>query len=139
MFSGGPDLLLVQYHFDGLEHPVLPTSHGNSIKNNRPAYVRTKESTHTRVKALAPEGKPKRVFHQVNKENGGVTSAQSVSDLPRNRAQVSYHRRSAAKEKTNALSLSKTDSLVLLLDECKLQQVNASGEPFIRGISGALH
>lgn len=119
---------MIQYIFEHEEHAVTPAPHGNSKKQQAPSYIRTKESTLNRVKAMAETGKaPKEIYHSVSQENGGLMSAGSVSDLPRNSEQT---RCRGSKEKR------KTDSLAIMLEECKRQQLTMGEDQFIREVAG---
>ena len=60
-------------------------------------------------------------------------NAVSISDLPRNRAQAKYARRGH----TRVRSFDKIDSLAIMLEQCKRQQMNRKEQPFIREITGA--
>ena len=126
------DLLMVQYRFDGEEHSITPAPHGNANKSRAPAYIRTKPSTTMRLKEVAQTDGPKAAFHRVNDEKGGLVRAEAASDLPRNREQAEYFRRGA-----NASQSKKVDSLAILLEECKRQQMSLAEEPFIREVTGA--
>ena len=59
-------------------------------------------------------------------------NAVSMSDLPRNRDQAKYTRREHKVKNFN-----KTDSLAVLLEQCKRQQMNRNEQPFIREVNGA--
>ena len=59
-------------------------------------------------------------------------NAVSMSDLPRNRAQAKYARRDHTKVK----NFNKTDSLAVLLEQCKRQQINRDEKLFIREVTG---
>jgi hypothetical protein len=122
---------MVQYLFDGEEHTITPTPHGNAQTSQAPAYIRTKPSTLSRVKEIARTDGPKGTFHRVSEENGGLLGASSSSDLPRNREQAKNHRSGI---KQNA---KKIDSLAILLEECKRQQMSLGEDPFIREVTGA--
>ena len=122
----------MQYRFDGEEHSVTPAPHGNAKRTRAPAYIRTKASTATRLKEVAQFDSPKAAFHKVNHEKGGLLGATSASDLPRNREQAGYFRRH-----TNEKRPKSVDSLAILLEECKRQQLSLGEEPFIREVTGA--
>ena len=76
---------------------------------------------------------PKAAYHEVQRDVGGIMGASSISDLPRNRAQAKYRRR----DYTDKRSFSQTDSLIILLEQCKRQQMERNVEPFIREVTGA--
>ena len=59
--------------------------------------------------------------------------AVSISNLPRNQARANYARR----EHIRVRSFNKIDSLTILLEQCKRQQINSNKQPFIREIAGA--
>ena len=119
--------------FKAGEHQVFPSAHGNSTKSHPSAYVRTKESTLKDLKSQAKTKTPKEAYHAVHKEQGGVVGAHSLSDLPRNRAQAKYLRRGHSAPR----NFEKIDSLVILLEQCKRQQLHKDERPFIREVVGA--
>jgi len=98
-------------------------------KKNKSSYMRTKASTLKRLKELSDKKGPKAVYHQVYDENGGMLTANSASDLPRNRKQVVNHK--------PPLLSKKIDSLAILLQECKRQQMCRNEDAFIREVTGA--
>ena len=59
--------------------------------------------------------------------------ADSISDLPRNRTQAKYLRR----KHNDSRRLDKNDSLLILLEQCKRQQIERNVLPFIREVTGA--
>jgi hypothetical protein len=128
-----PQLMFIQYLFDEIEHPVQPNAHGNSKRRHPPVFVRTKESTIRRLQNESVSKPPKEAYHTVHEEKGGIINAAAISDLPRNRAQAKYHRR----EHTKVRNFDKTDSLAILLEQCKRQQLNRNEQPFIREVIGA--
>ena len=67
-------------------HSVELVPHGNA-KYGRP-YVRTAASTLQSMKKEATIHKPKQVVESVYAECGGVVSAGSLGELPRDRKQV---------------------------------------------------
>ena len=73
-------------------------------------------------------------YHNVHREKGGVWKESSISDRQRNRAQAKYARRGH----TNSTNLENAESLVILLEQCKRQQVNLYEVPFIQEVTGAL-
>lgn len=125
---------MIQYIFDGEEHGITPAPHGNSRKTQTSAYIRTKPSTLKRVQEVAGTIGPKETFHQVSEENGGYLRAASASDLPRNRQQARNYRSRASQLKPNSRNV---DSLAILLQECKRQQMSLGEDPFIRDVTGA--
>ena len=112
-------MVFVQYVFDGVEHTVNVLSHGNCKLAHASAYVRTKESTVNKPQQEASVQAPKAAYHTVHKEQGGIINASSLNDLPRNRAQAHYMRRGCATKRT----FNQCDSLVVLLEQCKRQQI----------------
>jgi len=109
----------VQYLFKVEEHQAFPSAHGNSAKSHPCVYVRTKESSMKDLKRKAKMQTPEEAYHAVHKEHGGVLGAYSLSDLPRNRAHAKYLRRGHSVPK----NFDKIDSLVILLEQCKRQQL----------------
>ena len=128
-----PQTIFIQYLFDGMEHPVYPSAHGNCKRKRSSPYVRTKESTVQELRRESSAQTPKAAYHTVHKEKGGIMNAVSISDLPRNRAQAKYTRRGHTRVK----SFDNIDSLTILLEQCKRQQMNRNEQPFIREITGA--
>lgn len=127
------DLIFIQYLFDGNEQEVQPVAHGNCTRINSPVYVRTKESTVKSLQNIAQKHTPKEAYHFTHKEQGSNLNAESLSDLPRNRAQAKYQRRGH----TNKSNFDGIDSLVILLEQCKRQQLQRDELPFIRKVVGA--
>lgn len=126
-------LLMVQYIFDGEEHEITPSPHGNSRQKQAGGYIRTKPSILKRVKEVAETSGPRGTYHRVSEESGGYLGASAASDLPRNRTQAKNCR---AKTK-QITSMKKVDSLAVLLQECKRQQLSQGKDPFIRDVSAA--
>ncbi len=126
-------LVFLQYIFNGVEHPVDPSPHGNCKRAHSYGYVRTKESTVKRLQSEASNQTPKPAYHNVYKAKGGIMNADAISDLPRNRAQAKYARR----EHTQQSMATNVDSLIVLLEQCKRQQINRDEQPFIREVTGA--
>lgn len=124
-------MLIIQYLFDGEEHSVTPAQHGNTRKTKTQGYIRTKPSALERIKEVAQTTGPRGTYHRVSEEKGGLLHAASASDLPRNREQAKNHR--AGSEKSSK----KVDSLAILLEECKRQQMSLEEEQFIREVTGA--
>ena len=56
-----------------------------------------------------------------------------MSDLPRNRDQAKYARRGH----TTTTNFEHIDSLAILLEQCKGQQINRDELPFVREVTGA--
>ncbi len=128
-----PRWIFVQYIFDDTEHPVQLSVHENCKRKHSSVYVRTKESTIQSLKEKTAVQTPKVAYHEVTKEHGGVLEASSISDLPRDSAQAKYRRHSY----TNKKSFDHIDSLVILLEQCKRQQLERDEQPFIREVIGA--
>ena len=66
------------------------------------------------------------------KERGGIRNALSPSDLPRNRTQAKY-----VKSVTKGQRVGHIDSLVILLTQCKREQLQQDEKSFIREVTGA--
>lgn len=130
--SDNPSLIFIQYLFDGEVHSVDLTTHGNSKSSEAAPYVRTKDSTRSRLQDACNKKTPKSAYHQIAKENGGVRNASSASDLPRNKDQAKYARRIVQTPRHENI-----DSLIILLVQCKRQQLQRDEEPFIREVTGA--
>jgi hypothetical protein len=126
---------MVQYLFDGEEHRVTPVPHGNVRRQKEAsAYVRTKPSVLKRIREVSESSGPKEAFHIVSKENGGYLKATSASDLPRNRHQAKNYRSKMSHLRPNSKNV---DSLAILLQECKRQQMTLGEDPFIRDVNAA--
>ena len=98
---------VVQYLFEGgKEVPVVISSHGNS-KHSKNAYCCTQKSTMEQIKSLP--GKPKSIISAVGEEAGGSVSANSASELPRNRRQVYNSKKSFC---------GKSDPIFELIKQC---------------------
>lgn len=125
---------MVQYLFDGTEHEITPAPHGNTRQAQPSAYIRTKPSVFQRVQEVCKTNGPKETFHVVSEEKDGYLQAYAASDLPRNRGQAKNYR-----SKTPGLkkSFKSSDSLAILLQECKRQQMTLGEDPFIRDVSAA--
>ena len=125
---------MIQYLFDGDEHAVTPAPHGNTRQTQASAYIRTKPSVLKRVQEVSNISGPKETFHLVSEENGGYLQAAAASDLPRNRDQAKNCRSRLSNSKRN---LKNVDSLAILLQECKRQQMSLGEYPFIRDVNAA--
>jgi len=125
---------MIQYLFDGEEHLITPAPHRNSTKPQAQSYIRTKSSTLGRVREVAETAGPKEAFHKVNEENGGLLNAGSAGDLPRNCDQARYYRSTTTSGKQSSKTI---DSLAIIIEECKRQQMSIGEEPFIRDVTGA--
>ena len=133
IFLEFPHLIFLQYIFTGKEHPVEPASHGNSKMRLCSAYIRTKESAIGKLRREVRFKPPKDAYHRVHKDQGGLMNASSSSDLPRNVAQAKYLRRGSTKPK----NFDGIDFLLILLEQCKRQQLHRDEQPFIREVTGA--
>ena len=128
----------VQYGFDQKEHTVDIKPHGNSKKQS--SFRRTKPSTLKLVKKSVEENKrPLRVLREVENIQGGVMSAKSGCDLPRNRRQI-YSAKQASKihsETHSSLSGSvpRSDTLTHVMQVCK--ETSSSMDAFIRSVEAA--
>ena len=69
-------MALVQYVFDGKEHPVVPRPHGNSKKSQ--SYVRTLPSTLRKLKKVAVNLTPKFAIADVGEDLMTASSAGSI-------------------------------------------------------------
>ena len=127
------DLMFIQYVFDGKDHEVQPAAQGNCTTINSPVYVCTKESTVKSLQTIAQKHTPKEAYNFAHKENGSNLHAESLRDLPRNRSQAKYQRHGH----TNKSNFDGTHSLVILLVQCKRQQLQRHEQPFIREFVGA--
>ena len=76
----------VQYSFDGQEHPIELKPHGNS-KQKKP-FSRSKPSIFKLLEKKADSQRPLQALREVDNIKGGVMSARSACDLPRDRKQV---------------------------------------------------
>ncbi|KAK3736206.1 hypothetical protein QZH41_011893, partial [Actinostola sp. cb2023] len=125
-----PKLCLVQCHFEKEEHAVQIECHGNNKNSNNP-YQRTKMSVVERLRTSVKQNKPKEACYLVEEKAGGIINAEAISDLPRNREQASYLRRGMSSRTSDA------DSLVILLEQCKRQQLGNTKTAFVREVSCA--
>ena len=101
-------LCLLQYQFDGEEHSIEETFHGNS-KNSAP-YTRTKASVKLAIKKEASNTKPSELF---DKLQGDVIDVTSCGSVPRNRQQIAN-----AKKSLNVKDNEK-DTLFAVMEKCK--------------------
>ena len=69
-----------------LSHNPFLTSHGNSTSQE--IYIRTKPTIRERIMELGAFMRPKQIIRKVVQEAGGLISATTPSDLPRDRNQV---------------------------------------------------
>ena len=131
IFAQDKTIILIQYLFDGEECGVTFKTHGNSRQTQATSYVRTNPSV--LVQYVFENSGPNGTVHMVSEENGGYLQATSGGDLPRNREQAKNCRSRSTKSSSKNL-----DSLTILLQECKRQQMSAGQDPFIRDVTGAL-
>ncbi|CAB4006223.1 Hypothetical predicted protein [Paramuricea clavata] len=94
----------------------------------------TKPSVLKRVQAVSDISGPKETFHLVSEENSGYLQAAAASDLLRNHDQAKNCRSRLSNSKRN---LKNVDSLAILLQECKRQQMSLGEDPFIRDVNAA--
>ncbi len=128
-------MLMLQYLFDGEEHRVTPVPHGNTQRHSEASgYVRTKRSVLQRIREVSKISGPKEAFHIRSEENDGYLKATSASDLPCNRDQAKNYRSRMAHLRPNSKNV---DSLAILLQECKRQQMTLGEDPFIRNVNTA--
>lgn len=113
-----------------MEHTIDVPCHGNVKKGGNP-YTRTKPSVMANLRAAVKDQKPKAAYHQVEEMAGGIKKVDSLSDLPRNRDQASYLRRGSSEKNADV------DSLVILLEQCKRQQLANPKTAFVREVSCA--
>ena len=128
-------LAFIQYGFDRKEHAIDIKPHGNSKKQL--SFKRTKPSTLKLVKKAVKENKrPLRVLREVENIQGGVMSAKSGCDLPRNRRQV-YNAKQANKVggETLCSSIPRQDTLAEVMQMCK--DTSSSTDAFIRSVEAA--
>ena len=134
LFKGTPDLLVIQYLFPH-EHKIIPAVHGNRkpAKGNTRLYLGylPKPSTMERFKEVSRKENPKSAYHRVQKEMGRIRTASSESDLPRDRNQGSYFRR-GAKGRSGQPSNGNVDSVLVMLEQCKREQLILYGDPELR-------
>ena len=125
---------MVQYLFTKSELSVVPLPHGNKKESDHgvSAYVRTKDSVKEELVREGRQHKPKEAFHAVNERQGGILNAEGRSDLPKGREQAWYYRRTI----TASNSAKNTDAIVIMLEQCKRQQL-LSGKHFIQEVIGA--
>ena len=83
------------------------------------------------LRVAVRDQKPKAAYHQVEEMAGGIKKVDSLSDLRRNRDQESYLRRGSSEKKADV------DSLVILLELCKRQQLANPKTAFVRDVSCA--
>ena len=63
----------MQYLFDNHQHTVEPTKHGNAKKADATPYIRTKESTISRLGEVTSSATPKPAYHKVLREKRWYT------------------------------------------------------------------
>ena len=102
------------------------------MKKGGNPYTRTKASVMANLRAAVKDLQPKAAYHQVEEMAGGIMNVDSLSDLPRNRDQASYLRRGSSGKKE-----ADVDSLVILLEQCKRQQLANPKTAFVREVSCA--
>ena len=85
---------LLQYYFDGEEHPIQVPSHGNS-KQKQSAFKRVQKSTLKQLKENVASVGGSKAARLVNEGKGGVIGARSAGELVRNRRQA-YNAKAAA-------------------------------------------
>lgn len=113
-----------------MEHTINVPCHGNVKKGGNP-YTRTKPSVIANFRSAVKDQRPKAAYHQVEEMAGGIKSTDRLSDLPRNRDHSSNLRRGSADKRANV------DSLVLLLEQCKRQQLANPKTAFVHEVSCA--
>lgn len=84
------------------------------------------------LRAAVKDLQPKAAYHQLEEMAGGIMNVDSLSDLPRNRDQATYLMRgSSGKEEADV------DSLVILLEQCKRQQLANPKTAYVHEVSCA--
>ncbi len=116
--------------------------HGNAIRNKRP-FRRTRESTKKLLQSeLEKNCDAKEAVKKVFDKRGGVLSAQSIGELPRNRSQAYNIKRTLEQRKMVASVGGKVvhdtpDMLYVVMEQCKqaektdvfVQDVTCAPEP----------
>ena len=121
---------LVQYWFkDGDEHPVKIRSHGNAKCKVEP-FCRTHSSSLAALKAQGESSSPKAAIQMVYSDKGGIMKAASLSQLPRNRQQVSNIRRSVGFQVPLCSKKGLNDPLLMVMQQSKL-----CGDSFVRTVT----
>ena len=95
---------MVHYSLENEEHSVLPCPHGNS--KSQSTYVRTMPSTMCKLRDVSHYLPPKHAVGEVTRGMGGLASASSVCELPRNRQQSADCRRALFTPKSTGASSS---------------------------------
>ena len=121
--------------FDHYEHKVELRPHGNS-KGKEP-FCRTKPSTIKLLKESVQTKAPRKALREVENLVGGVVTAHSASDLPRDRKQVDNLKYATQQSTTSTSSnwSSKNDVLAHVMQMCK-DTFGADAE-FIRAVEAA--
>jgi len=115
-------LALVVYKVDGVpDHSVLVRPHGNAKSNK--AYRRTKESTKSLLKDKLLHKEPRCAIDEVLSEKGGMLTADSAGDIPRDRVQAyNIHRKLKQQTVLNSLGgncRDTRDMLYVVMEQCK--------------------
>ena len=119
---------VMQYMFEnGIDVPVITPPHGNA-KKDLCSFRRTQKSTLTQIKEMPY--RPKSVVANLHEEAGGMLSARSASELPRNRRQVYNNHHKVASSHGGG----KVDPIFELVQQCKVDNI-AGGRGFIRSVN----
>lgn len=91
-------VVLLNYHFEGSPNRLNPEQHGNRKESSSVPYVRTKQSTKSKLASNVFDGKtgPKRALFNNVRDVGGVMEVDSTSALPRNTRQAYYEKQQSA-------------------------------------------
>lgn len=91
-------VVLLDYHFEGSPNRFNPEQHGNRKESSSVPYVRTKQSTKSKLASNVFDGKtgPKRALFNTVRDVGGVMEVDSTSALPRNTRQAYYEKQQSA-------------------------------------------
>lgn len=125
-------LAFVQYAFDRYEHPIDIRPHGNS-KGNKP-FSQSKFSTISMLKKSVKTKQPLKALREVENVRGGVTSAKSGCDLPRDRKQVHNLKYASKSPPCSSASIPPTDVVAQVMQMCK----DSSGcDAYVRSVEAA--
>ena len=120
---------VVQYYFEGDEHAITVSCHGNARKNIAP-YHRTFESVKERIKEdVKGKQRPKSIVHNILEEKGGIQNIQAPGEHSRNRKQISNF-------KFNTKDGKVEDPLPEIMDTCK-QQSTFPTNAFVREVTAS--
>lgn len=128
-------LAFVQYGFDRKEHAIDIRPHGNSKKQG--SFKLTKPSVLKLMKKSLKENKrPLRVLREVENIHGGIMSAKSSCDLPRNRRQIYNAKQTSKKDdESQSKSVNCSDTLAHVMQLCK--ETSSSKEAIVHSVVAA--